>query len=115
MDQIAPADKTTIEQQIIQLMTSSLEAKTLEADQTHLIANFVLEHLEAVQTHAELVNFLSSLAEKWPIFAPLGNIEMGKTIAAHRDELTHNVMDKVKSGDIDGALEMAQSLTPHTT
>ena len=96
-------------------MTASLEVKTLEASETHLIANFVLEHLATVQTHADLVNFLSELSEKWSVFAPLGNIEMGKTIAAHRDELTHDVMDKVKSGDIDGALEMAQSLTPHTT
>lgn len=94
-------------------MISSLEANSLNADQTHLIANFVLERLQPVQNHAELVSFLTDLANRWPVFAPLGNMEMGKAIESHKEDLTKDVLTKVKSGDIEGALEMAKGLTQH--
>lgn len=113
MDQITPEYKEQVQGQILSIMSAALEANTLKTDQTPVIAGFVREKIEAVQTHVQLVEFLAELAQKWPIFASLGNMEMGRAIEAHKGEFTHGVIDKVKSGDIDGALKMAQGLTPH--
>lgn len=113
MDQVTPAYKEQIQGQILSIMTTGLESNSLHTTQIPLIAGFVREKIETVATHTQLVAFLAELAQKWPVFAPLGNMEMGKAIEAHKGQLTDDVMNKVKSGDIDGALEMAQGLTSH--
>lgn len=104
MDQIGPNKKIQIEREIIAMITSSLESKTLASDQLHLIANYIKERLPVVTTHTDLIAFFEGLAASWPIFASLGNAEMGKAIEEHRKEVIISTSEMVKEGHMDQAL-----------
>lgn len=114
MIEITPEYKTEIQRQIIQAMIQGIESNTFDYSQVHLVANFALEELEKVTTHSELVAFLEKLNQKWPIFAKVGNAEMGKVIEKQKDDLTAEVIQMMKQGDIDGALEAAKEYTTHS-
>jgi len=113
MIEITPEYKTQIQRQIIQAMIQGIESNTFDYRQVYLVANFALEELEKVTTHPELVTFLEKLTQKWPIFAKVGNVEMGKVIEEKKDDLTAEVVQMMKEGDIEGALEAAKGYTTH--
>jgi hypothetical protein len=114
MIEITPEYKTDIQRQIIQAMIEGIESKTFDYRQVHLVANFALEELAKVTTHPQLIAFLEKLTQKWPIFAKVGNTEMGKVIEERKDTLTAEVIQMVKQGDIDTALKTVKEYTTHS-
>lgn len=115
MDQIGPNKKLEIEREIINKITISLESKVLASDQLHLIANYVKEYLPNVATHTQLITFFEGLAASWPVFASLGNVEMGRAIEEHRKDVLLSTSAMMKGGHIDQALTAMKEETASPT
>ncbi len=104
MDQIGPDKKLEIEREIINMITTSLESGQLANDQLHLVANFIKEELPTVENHAQLIAFFERFAASWPVFATLGNIEMGRAIEGQRQDTLASTSAMIKNGDVEQAL-----------
>jgi hypothetical protein len=52
-----------------QVTLSSLEHGELSEDDSQVVADFVLERLDNINTYSELFLFLDNLSNRWPIFS----------------------------------------------
>ena len=107
---ISPEYREDVERRILQIMATALESNTLTEADAPLIAKYIIENLDHVEDHQELVRFLDGLSSQWPIFTEVGNIEMAKGIEQNKAAVTHQMEDLVHQGNIQGALDTAQIL-----
>ena len=111
--QISAEYRTQIERRILEVLAKGLEQKQLTAEDSTSVAQFILDHLDHVQNHQQLIQFLDSLAKRWPIFVEIGNIELAKAIEGNKEAVTIKMEQLVHQGNIQGALDTAQILKPH--
>ena len=101
--------KNQIEERITQVILGEIEKETLTIDQSSEIVNYCLEKIKPVNTQEELLAFLSEISAKWPMFSQLVILEQGKAKEENKEEAVENIVDLVKSGNIDEAVNMAKS------
>lgn len=103
--------RDSIERSIVEIVISSLEQGVLPESELPLIADFILESLDAITTQTQLVSFLENLTRRWNIFSQLELSEKGKYIQAADKEVADGVLLLAKSGKIDEALRLAKGIT----
>ncbi len=100
-----------IKRSVIEAMIDALEKENLTESDIPEIGKFVLDRIENINTHDELVKFVGELATKWPIFK---HIESAEKVVADRQEevkVADQVEDLVSRGKIEEALGLAKSAT----
>lgn len=102
--------RTEVERRILGIMASALESSQMTEVESGEVARFILDRLDTVETHQELVAFLADLAQRWPIFTEIGNTEMAKAIEAKKGDVTTQMTSYLRSGDIDAALDAVKVL-----
>jgi hypothetical protein len=70
--------KKDIERKIMETIISSLESGKLNVEEYDRLAPFILERIEVVKTHDDLLLFLRDLTHQWPIFSFILTIENGE-------------------------------------
>lgn len=103
--------KNEIEKKIVETIALSLENNTLQQNELSDIASFVLDRMDQVKNHEELILFLSELSSKWPIFGQIEAIEKGEVKEQKEEQAFQNVLDLAKSGKIDEAVNLAKEAT----
>lgn len=103
--------KKEIEKQIVEAIITSLDKDNLKTTELPNIANFVLERIDNIKTHNELILFLGELARIWPVFVNLTAIEKGEVKEIKEDEVAQSVLTLAKSGKIDEAINLAKTMT----
>lgn len=102
--------RTNIERRILEILANALESSQITEAESTSVARYILDHLDNVQSHPELVQFLSELAQKWPIFTEVGNTEMARAIEANKSTVTSNMETLIRQGNIQAALDAAKTL-----
>lgn len=103
--------KNRIERAIVETVISALENGNLAESELSQIANFVLEKIDQIKTHDELVIFLSDLSSRWPIFTNLETLEKGEIEEKVEDEVAEGVLTLAQSGKIEEAVNLAKTIT----
>lgn len=99
--------RAEIEEKIVGLIASSLENGSLDEDELSTVSNFVLERIDRIKNQKELIDFVSDLSQKWPVFKSIELIERGEIQEKVEDEATDDVSNLLKKGQIDEAIDLA--------
>jgi len=108
---ITPEHKEEIQKSIVEAVIQALESEHLTESDLPAIGQFVLERIDHITTHDELVKFVGELATKWPVFKHIESTE--KAVAERQEDIqtAEKVEDLVSSGKIEEALGLAKSAT----
>lgn len=99
--------KEALEKQIVEMCISALENKQLTEAQMGEISFFVLERIDLLKTQDDYIDFLVQLSRRWSIFTSLMEIAKGNNEVAEDKNTVKNMEAMIKTGDLNGALELA--------
>lgn len=103
--------KEKIERQILEIMANALDSGQLTTEDSSVVANFVLDRIDKVANHQELLEFLGVLGEKWPVFSTLKEQGEGKIQDSVNEEVADGVELLIKHGKLEKALALVKSIT----
>lgn len=101
--------KEELERQIVDTCISALENKVVTEAQMGDISFFVLERIDGVKDQEDMMAFLTKLSQKWNIFTSLLEITKGHKEVNEDRETVKNMEALIKTGDINGALDVAHT------
>jgi len=104
--EITAEEKKDIETKIVDTIIAALEQDALASDEVPVISSYVLERIDTVKTHEELMIFLRELSAKWALFTKLLVMKSGEAQLQSEAELTKSVEELAKGGNIDDALKL---------
>lgn len=110
--QLDEAYRADVRRTMVDVMISGLESGTLSSNDLPLISARILDELPAAITHQQLVAFLESMSQQWPMFGAVANMEMGKVIESKKEAVIHQMLQHAKAGNLDEAVKTAQILKP---
>lgn len=108
MDQF-PAYRKHIEQQIVDTVTEHLEKNKISTEDARQMSVFVLDHIDTITSHPQLIQFLRQMAQKWPIFGPVYEIERGFQQRAHESKAAKAMANLLRLGRVKNAISMAKT------
>ncbi len=103
--------KKKVEQEIVNTIIKGLKENTLTEVDSHRIATFVLEGVDKISNHNELIGFLSLLSIRWPIFSPIAQMEEGKLKRVVEKKTAQDVLKLISQNQIGSAIKLAQGVT----
>lgn len=80
----------------------------LSEDETPVIAQFILDRIDKVNNHQELLSFLEELSNKWPLFGPVLMIEKSQKNEENNQQSVDKIEQLIKENKIDEALNVAE-------
>lgn len=92
-------------------MIDGYEKKMLNDDDIKKIARLVLEHIDRIKNHDEIIGFLGKLSLKWPLFTTLAQSEEGKLKSAIEKKTAMEVLKLISNNEIGNAIKLAHSVT----
>lgn len=100
--------KDILASDVVRTMIHALEEQKLQLDDMSIIADFILQGIDSIQTQEQLAQFMGELAQRWPIFENISLVEKGKVEDKMEDRALEQVLTMTKNGDIEGALALAK-------
>lgn len=110
MDQLQ-AHKRQIEKEIVDKALSEYGKEIITKEQLKQIADFTVDGMNKIQTHAHLVSFLDALSKHWTFFQGIAMVEVGEHRDMQEDEVHSGVLTLAKHGKIDEAIKLAKTMT----
>lgn len=102
---------TNIQSAIVEKIAQALEEEKVAEDELPEIATFVLEKTNNITTEEQLLLFLDDLAQKWPFFEPIEELEKGREREKGEEQVVEDVLKLAKSGQINEAVDLAKTVT----
>jgi hypothetical protein len=118
MDPAFQAYKNKTEKRIAIIIGESLQSLTITEDDAEEMGKYILDNIDLIKTNSELLDFVTKLSAKWPIFnsiltspdqtqtPPAADATQEKT-----DQIIHATEDLLKENKIDEALQVAKTGT----
>lgn len=100
--------KDEVIRKIVESMATALEKEELTQDSLSEISGFILERIDKIQTQDELMQLISEVSTKWPVFKNLELIEKGQIQEKVEDIASQDVTSLVKSGKLEEAIDLAK-------
>lgn len=108
--EVTNEQKEILYTKLLMVMISSLENGTLSSDNLPVMAGYLLDGLNSVDTKEQLAQFLIKLATDWPIFHTLCTIEVGGLNQHQEAQEAQKVLELTRSGKVDEALSLIQRI-----
>ena len=108
---VTEAHKTEVERKILEAEIDALENDQLSEAELPEIADFVLARIDQIHDHDQLVKFLDELSAKWSFFDNIEQLERGEVTEAKEDRVEQEVLELVKSGKVNEAINLAKTVT----
>lgn len=105
------AYKNKIGERLTLRLAQALENKEVTLEESSTIASYVLENIDKAKNNLELVDFLTSLSQKWPIFAGTLEIERGEIKDKEEDIVAGKASQLIQENKIDEAIKIVESVT----
>lgn len=102
--------KKEVQRKIVETVISSLEQDKITEAQFDEISAYILEKVEPVKTHHDLIVFLRELSAKWNIFSFILTLEDGEVKKIEQNQKADEIQQIVKTGNIDDALNKARQV-----
>lgn len=90
--------KKQLEKMIIDTLVEALEKKKLTEPELQTVSAYVLENIDKIQIHHDLVIFVDQLSKKWPIFQNIEQIEKGEESRILETEAAKTMLTLIKDG-----------------
>lgn len=106
--------KNEVGKQIVLTLANAAEDKKIFMPEIKAVSAFVLERLDSCITHEQLIDFLTQLFLKWPIFSHILTVEKGKGLEEKEKEKVKQLEELIKRRKLDEALEIAKGIVNST-
>lgn len=103
--------KEEVQKIILREISDGLKNGKLTADETTKIASFVNEKVRLINDRNELLVFLKDLADRWPIFNNIYQVEKGKEEQKEDVQAVIRAEELIKEGRLDEAIMVAKKAT----
>src|SRR5258708_29100981 len=80
------AYKEKMGERVTRRLSQGIKEKEVTEDQATEIAAYILDNIDKTSNSLEVLNFLTELAQKWPLFSQLLTIEHGQIIEKKEDD-----------------------------
>ncbi len=101
--------KRQIEQQLVEIIASSLTNGSLTEEDLPTIANFAIPNVKQIKNHDQIIGFLSELSIKWPVFGSIALQEEGKLKRHIEAHVAQNVLNLIHHNQVKQAVALANS------
>lgn len=103
-------DVKTLEKQMLEIIIAALEAKKFTEEESQQAAQFILSEIDEIYDQADIIIFVKKLTAKWPVFAPLVEIEAGKISRQKENVAADQIATLIKTGQAGQATTMAHKV-----
>lgn len=100
--------KNKIKKQLTLKIAEGLKKQQINPSQASIISSYILNDFDALSNQFQLINFLAKLADKWPIFENIYNIETGKIKEKQEKEAVKKTVQMIKENKINDALQITK-------
>lgn len=76
-----------------------------------IIARFILDHIDNILNHEQLIQFLTNLSQKWPVFNHILTIEKGEEILIKEGYAINQIQQLLKQKRYDEVIATAKTIT----
>lgn len=111
MDQLTPQHKNEVMLKLAETVANALEQDLATTEEVDALSPYVLENIDKINTHDELIKFLRELSSKSPIFSYLLVTESGEVKKKEDENVADKAEDLLKTGQVDAALDMVKEAT----
>lgn len=107
------AKKDLIGGQLIRRLARALQDGELTEEQVSEASGYILDTIDTIQDHSQLIAFLTTLSQKWPIFSESLALEQGEEKEVKEEVKLEEVQNLLRQDNLDEALKVAESATTH--
>ena len=102
------AYKNKIGERVTRIVADTLSQGVISEDDAREIAEYVLDNIDKAQTSGQVMDFLTELTAKWPIFDSLLTIELGQAHEQEESAAIEETEKLIKKNKIEEALKVAE-------
>ncbi len=104
-------DTDKIGNQLVSIMTQALSENKLTPEDASEISDLLLKNVETLLTQQQVIDLLTQLSSKWPVFDGTLTLEKGKVSEQEEQIKAQKVTSLIKENKIDEALKVAEEAT----
>ena len=97
-----------VEAAIVEQMGKGLRDGKLKEEDLPIIADFVLNSIDKIKTHDEIIGLLSHLSVKWSVFSEIATMEEGKLKKLLEKKTAEDMLKLIQAGDMVSAAQLAR-------
>ncbi len=105
---LTPVHKNEVMLRLAETVADALEQDMVTTEEVDALSPFVLENIDKIDTHEELIKFLRELSAKSPIFSYLLVTESGEVKQKEDEKVAGKAEGLLKSGQVDAALNIVK-------
>lgn len=105
------AYKDKIGMHLTERMLKAVEEGELTETEMGVISGYILDNMDNIRTHADLMVFLQGLSQRFRVFKQLFKVEKGIDKESKEDDKAQAIASLIKENKIDEALTAAQNAT----
>jgi len=114
--------KNKLGARIANIIGEALIQLKITQEESEQMGRYVLENIDLAKTNSELLDFITNLSAKWPIFNSIltSDDQASSSVASSvqtqekTDEIVHAAENLLKENKIDEALQVAKKATDNT-
>lgn len=105
------AYRNKIGERLTRRLAKALQDEKITKDELSEASSYILDNIDIAKDASQLVDFLSALSQKWPIFSDVLTLEEGEIKEEKEDEAIEKTEALIKESKFDEALKVAESAT----
>lgn len=109
------AYKNKIGERLTKRIADALRGQEISQEEAANISSYILENIDKVEDNVQLVDFLTDLSQKWPIFSSILTTEQAEATQDKAKEAVEQVSGLIKENKIDEAIKVAETATAQKT
>lgn len=103
--------KNSLGKQLTVRLAEALRNQEISEEELPVVANYILENIDNIVNHSQLLDFLTNLGQRWPIFSNILVLEKKGQIETKEKETLKQAMGLIKENKIDEAINIVKTST----
>lgn len=103
--------KDIVGERLTRKLARAIENGDMNQEQASEASAYILDTIDTLEDHAQLISFLTTISQKWPVFSSVLDLEQGEVSQAKEEQKVEEVENLLKENKIDEALHVAESAT----
>ncbi|MBI2430782.1 MAG: hypothetical protein HYV39_02100 [Candidatus Levybacteria bacterium] len=108
------AYKNKIGERVMRRVIEAFKNQEINENELSTICSYILDNIDNTKSNAELVDFLSDLSKKWPMFSQILIAEHGGVKEENEKQVIDQVSTLIKENKIEEAIQTAGDVTKQT-
>lgn len=103
--------KNKIGERLTGILLDALENGEIKEEESPEISSYILDNIHKAKNNVELLDFLTTISKRWPIFSKALVMEQNELSNNKKDEAIGQASSLIKENKIDEAIRVVESAT----